>query len=102
MADFRKLLFSSPRTVVNLNFSNVLAIPIPRLQGPDWQVTDVRVSTPLIPRTAIVLTLTNYAGAATLNFNFKASVATQADVQELIGVFQAEVAQFVAAQGGGA
>ena len=102
MADFRKLLFSSPRTVVNLNVSNVLAIPIPRLQGPDWQVTDVRVSTPLIPRTAIVLTLTNYAGAATLNFNFKASVATQAEVQALIGVFEAEVAQFVAAQGGGA
>ena len=99
MVDFRKLLFASPRTVVNLNFSNVLAIPIPRLHGPSWQVTDVRVSTPLIPRTAIVLTLTNYDGAATLNFNFKASVATTAEVQALIEVFQGEVARFVAAQG---
>ncbi len=98
MADFRKLLFTSPRTVVNLNFSNVLAIPIPRLEGPGWQVTDVRVSTPLIPRTAIVLTLTNYDGAATLNFNFKASVASQAEVQQLIDVFLAEVAEFVSAQ----
>ncbi len=99
MADFRKLLFASPRTVVNLNFSNVLAIPIPRLRGPGWDVTVVRVSTPLIPRTAIVLTLTNYDGVATLNFNFKASVVTEVEVRELMAVFQSEVAQFVAAHG---
>jgi hypothetical protein len=98
MADFRKLLFASPRTVVNLNFSNVLAIPIPRLHGPGWQVTDVRVATPLIPRTAIVLTLTNYDGAATLNFNYKASVASHAEVAQLVEVFHSEVEQFVASQ----
>lgn len=97
MADFRKLLFSSPRTVVNLNFSNVLAMPIARLQGPGWLVTDVHVATPLIPRTAIVLTLTNYDGTATLNFNFKASVVTHAEVQELIDVLLAEVTAFVEA-----
>ena len=96
MADFRKLLFASPRTVVNLNFSNVLAIPIPRLLGPGWEVTAVRVSTPLIPRTAIVLTLTNYDGAATLNFNYKASVATQAEVAQLAEIFHTEIAHFVA------
>ena len=84
---FRKLLFEAPKTAVNLNFSNVLAMPIPRLAGPGWAVTQVDVSTPLIPRTAIVLTVTNYAGAATLNFNWKNSVATRADVEALRDAF---------------
>ena len=56
------------------------------------------MATPLIPRTAIVLTLTNYAGAATLNFNYKASVASHEEVAQLVDVFHRELAQFVAAQ----
>ena len=44
-----------------------------------------------------MLTLTNYDGTATLNFNFKASVVTHAEVQELIDVLLAEVTAFVEA-----
>lgn len=95
MQDFRKLLFSSPRTVVNLNFSNLQALPLPLLHGEGWQVTAVRVNTPLIPRTAIVLTVTNYAGDTTLNFNFKASVVQRQDVEALCGMFLEEVTRFV-------
>ena len=99
MEDFRKLLFTSPRTVVNLNFSNVLAIPLRRLEGPGWRVTALEVATPLIPRTAIVLTLTAYDGVATLNFNYKASVVSRDDVRELMAIFASELADFCAAPG---
>lgn len=91
---FRQLLFSAPKTVVNLNFSNVLALPIARLEGPGWRVTDVHVSTPLIPRTAVVLTVTSYDGAATLNFNWKDSVVPRAEVEELADIFRATIADW--------
>lgn len=96
MDALRKMLFGSKHTVVNLNFSNVLAIPIARLQGPGWRVTDVRVTTPTMPRTAVVLTVTSYDGAATLNFNFKASICKRHEIERLAALFSEELERFAA------
>lgn len=96
MDAFRKMLYASKHTVVNLNFSNVLAIPIARLEGRGWRVTDVRITTPTMPRTAVVLTATSYDGRVTLNFNFKASICRREEVERLAMLFLQEIDGFSA------
>ena len=91
MGAFRKMLFSNGPTVINLNLSNMLAIPLPRLSGEGWRVTEALISTPTTPRTGIVLTVTRCEGVVSFNFNFKTTVVSEEEVAALVAVFAALV-----------
>ena len=94
LGSLRRMIYGGKHTIVNLNFSNLLALPIGRLEGEGWRVRDVLVTTPTMPRTGVVLTATSYDGAVTLNFNYKASICKQAEVERLSAIFMEEIAQF--------
>jgi hypothetical protein len=83
MHDLRRLLFESKHTAFNLNFSNVLSMPIEELAGLGWRVERIRISTPTTPRTAVVLTATTYRDASTLNLNYKDSIVSAGEVARL-------------------
>lgn len=87
MGDLRKMLFSAGPTVINLNLSNMLAIPIPTIAGEGWRVTGALISTPTTPRTGIVLTVTRCEGVVSFNFNYKTTVVSQEEVEQLVAQF---------------
>ena len=87
MGDLRKMLFSAGPTVINLNLSNMLAIPIPTIAGDGWRVTGALISTPTTPRTGIVLTVTRCEGVVSFNFNYKTTVVSQGAVEQLVAQF---------------
>ena len=87
MGDLRKMLFSAGPTVINLNLSNMLAIPIPTIAGDGWRVTGALISTPTTPRTGIVLTVTRCEGTDSFNFNYKTTVVSQGEVEQLVAQF---------------
>jgi hypothetical protein len=87
MGDLRKMLFSAGPTVINLNLSNMLAIPIPTIAGEGWRVTGALISTPTTPRTGIVLTVTRCEGVVSFNFNYKTTVVSQSEVEQLVAQF---------------
>ena len=87
MGDLRKMLFSAGPTVINLNLSNMLAIPIPTIAGDGWRVTAALISTPTTPRTGIVLTVTRCEGVVSFNFNYKTTVVSQGEVEQLVAQF---------------
>ena len=87
MGDLRKVLFSAGPTVINLNLSNMLAIPLPQLAGEGWRVTGALISTPTTPRTGIVLTVTRCEGVVSFNFNYKTTVVSQEEVEQLVAQF---------------
>lgn len=91
MGDFRKVLFAEGPTVINLNLSNMLAIPLPTLAGEGWRVTGALISTPTTPRTGIVLTVTRCEGVVSFNFNYKTTVVSQVEVEALVQRFAALV-----------
>ena len=91
MGDFRRMLFSDGPTVINLNLSNMLAIPLPDLHGTGWRVTGALISTPTTPRTGIVLTVTRCGETVSFNFNFKETVVSREEVETLVGEFAALV-----------
>lgn len=87
MGDLRKMLFSAGPTVINLNLSNMLAIPIPTIAGDGWRVTGALISTPTTPHTGIVLTVTRCEGVVSFNFNYKTTVVSQEEVEQLVAQF---------------
>ena len=87
LRDVRKMLFEAKQTLVNLNFSNVLALPIPQLvAGQDAsrvQLVAGNVAPPTTPRTALCMTTMACGQEATINLNYKASVVSDADAAEM-------------------
>ena len=91
LASLRKAVCAPERVVVQLNASNVLAIPIASFAGPGFACEDVRISTPVAPRYGTLLTATRYREVATLNVNFKDSVVSEAQAQRLCALLDAEL-----------
>lgn len=87
LRDVRKMLFEAKQTLVNLNFSNVLALPIPHLVAGEGsgrvQLVAGNVAPPTTPRTALCLTAMACGQEATLNLNYKASIITDTEAAEV-------------------
>ncbi len=78
-----------PTTVpVNLNFSNLIPLPFTPLEGPGWCAERCRITTPVTPRTAVVLTVIRYRGQLTFNFNHKVGIVSAEQIEGLVGHFQ--------------
>ncbi len=91
LAALRKALSAPPRAVVQLNVSNVLALPIPTLRAGEVEVRKVRITTPVAPRYGALLTLTRYGDEACCNVNVKASVMDNEAAERLVALFAEEL-----------
>ncbi len=69
----RRMVFQARRAAYNLNFSNLIPLPTPPLAGTRFRVRDLLVTTPCLPRTAVVLTAVRFGGTVTFNLNYKES-----------------------------
>lgn len=96
LGPLREGLAAPGRAVVQLNVSNVLALPIERIAGRDFTVTAVRITTPVSPRYGALLTITRYDDEVTLNVNVKRSVVGAQDAAILAKLLQDELGAFAA------
>jgi hypothetical protein len=83
----QRFVFHTKRPEWNLNFSNLIGLEFPPLGGDGWKVDEVRICTPVTPRTGIALTVIRYRGRLCFNFNFKSTVVSRADVEALRACF---------------
>jgi hypothetical protein len=93
----RKAVLEPSTVPINLNFSNLISLPFPRLEGPGWVGTRWRITTPVTPRTSVVLTVIRYRGQLTFNFNHKANIVSRDQLQGLVAHFQQALQDVVAA-----
>jgi condensation domain-containing protein/uncharacterized protein DUF1298 len=96
LAQLQRLVFETKHPSYNLNFSNLIALDFPTLDGDGWLVDEVLITTPVTPRTGIALTAIRYHGRLCFNFNYKSSAATRAEVEALCAEFQTVVTELVA------
>ena len=66
-------------------------LDFPALAGEGWSADEVRITTPVMPRHGIGVTVIRYRGRITFNFNFKSSVATREHTDEVGAEFLAEL-----------
>jgi hypothetical protein len=83
VAEIHRIIFESKRPTGNLNFSNLIPLRFPTLQGDGWEVEEVRITTPVGPRNGIALTAIRYNQQLTFNFNFKSSAATREETARI-------------------
>ena len=88
----RKAVFEVDPTM-NLNFSNVIAIDFPRLEGRTWCAEDVWITTPTMPPFGVLLTVVDYNGQLRFNFNHKASIVTRPQAARLVELFEAALGE---------
>ena len=89
LEEIHRVLYEQPRPLTNIDFSNLIALDFADLGGEGWAVDEVLITTPVAPRTGIVVTVIRYRGRVTFNFNFKSSVVSDDEVAALLGHFQA-------------
>ncbi len=91
LADLRKMLSAPRSAVVQLNVSNVLALPIPPLRAVDVEVRKVRITTPVAPRYGALLTLTRFGAETCCNVNVKASALSDEAAERLVALLADEL-----------
>lgn len=94
-----KLIFETPRAVLNYSFSNLIPIS-PRSHGgrfatSSWRAEALRIMTPSPFLQGVNTTVIRYAGQLCFNFNFKASVVDQPAVCALIDAFLAALEELI-------
>jgi hypothetical protein len=89
----QELVFAAKRPAHNLNLSNLIPLDFPVMAGTAWTVDEVLITTPVTPRTGIVLTVVRYNGRLCFNFNHVATAATAAQVTELARLFRDALAE---------
>jgi hypothetical protein len=89
IAQMQQFVFETRHADWNLNFSNLIGLPFPALGGTGWRVDEVRICTPVTPRTGIALTVIRYRDRLCFNFNYKATAATRADAEAVRAGFEA-------------
>lgn len=83
------VVFEQKRPSRSLDFSNLIALDFPALEGDGWSIDEVFITTPVAPRAGIVLTVIHYRDTVCFNFNYKASAVTRAEVETLADGFVA-------------
>lgn len=89
VAEMQRFVFETRHAEWNLNFSNLIGLPFPALGGAGWRVDEVRICTPVTPRTGIALTVIRYRDRLCFNFNYKSSAATREDAEAVRAGFEA-------------
>jgi hypothetical protein len=92
----QRFVFQTRRPEWNLNFSNLIGLPFPLLGGDGWRVDEVRICTPVTPRTGIALTVIRYRGRLCFNFNYKSTVVSREEVETLRACFSESLDELTA------
>ncbi len=98
----RKAVLQPATVPTNLNFSNLIPLPFPLLEGQDWRGERWRITTPVTPRTAVVLTVIRYRGQLTFNFNHKVGIVSAEQIDGLVDHFRQALDEVVATLPGAA
>lgn len=88
LADIHRILYEQKRPLTNLDFSNLIALDFPPLGGLGWSVDEVLITTPVVPRSGVVLTVIRYREQVVFNLNFKTSVVDAAHAHGLLEHFK--------------
>jgi hypothetical protein len=99
LEQIQKMIFETSRPAHNLNFSNLIPLDFPKLEGEGWGVDDVMITTPVAPRHGVVLTVIRYGGKLVFNFNYKSTAATRELVDELVAAFRGAMREMTGAEG---
>jgi hypothetical protein len=94
LEDIHRVVYDQTRPLTNLDFSNLIPLEFADLGGEGWSVDEVLITTPVVPRTGIVLTVIRYRSRVTFNLNFKSSVVSRDEAAALLQHFQAALADF--------
>lgn len=92
----RKAVLEPSTVPVNLNFSNLIPLPFRPMEGPGWTAERCRITTPVTPRTAVVLTVICYRGQLTFNFNHKVGIVSTEQIEGLVGHFEQALSDVIA------
>lgn len=90
----RQQVFQKPHANDNINFSNLIPLFFPTMEGEGWKVEEVLITTPITPRHGIVFTVIRYNGKVIFNINYKASAATREQAAALFGHFRAVMEEY--------
>jgi hypothetical protein len=88
LRDIHRILYEQKRPLTNLDFSNLIALEFSPLGGVGWSVDEVFVTTPVVPRSGLVLTVLRYREQVVFNLNFKTSVVSRDQAQALLEHFK--------------
>jgi hypothetical protein len=97
-----KVVFESKRPTRSLDFSNLIALEFPALAGDGWSVDEVLITTPVVPRAGIVLTVIHYRDTVCFNVNYKDSAVSGAEVEAFADHFIRIISEAAGATGPGA
>ena len=86
--ELQPIIFDTQHPAYQIDFSNLIALTLPPLGGVGWSADALYVTTPVGPRTGIVLTVIRYRGRLVFNFNYKASAVSRAQTEALCREFQ--------------
>jgi hypothetical protein len=92
LGELQPIIFDTQHPPFQIDFSNLIALPLPPLGGDGWSADELYVTTPVGPRAGITLTVIRYRGRLVFNFNFKASAVSRAQTEALCREFQSLMA----------
>ncbi len=75
----------------NVNFSNLIPLKIPNLEGDGWLVDEILITTPITPRHGIIVTVIRYNGKIIFNINYKESAVTREEAETFFRHFRTSV-----------
>jgi hypothetical protein len=81
LGDLQRIVFEPKQLTSNLYFSNMITLPFPEMKGDGWRVSEVLLTSPVAPRTGIIVTVLRYGGKLVFNFNYKSSAASREEAQ---------------------
>lgn len=87
MDQLQSHIFKSGRADANVNFSNLIPLSIPTMEGAHWKMEEILITTPITPRNGIIFTVIRYNGKIIFNINYKESAATREEAQRLLEHF---------------
>jgi hypothetical protein len=96
LRQLNKLIFDQKHPSSSFDFSNLLMLEFPPLQGDGWRVDEVRITTPVGPLHGIGVTAIHYRDQLVFNFNYKASAAPREQAEALSALFLAAVEEMAA------
>ena len=81
LGDMQRIVFEPKQLTSSLYFSNLIALRFPTMEGSGWRVSEVLLTSPVAPRTGIIVTVLRYGGKLVFNFNYKASAVSREETQ---------------------
>ncbi len=95
MDQLKSHVFGKRNAPDNVNFSNLIPLKIPTLEGEGWKIDEILITTPITPRHGILVTVIRYQGKLIFNINYKETAVTRDEAASLLSHFQASLEELL-------